>query len=157
MWEETPLFQSPQIVRRMGHQSYLICLLPRMGHGKGMGQERGSGSWWGCLPVIGRDGDQRFEAALKVDLCRKNRVRLREWLLPHLRLDCFSSPRYPEALYSLAPCRKSSQLARPQPTAPLPTHPSRFRFYVLQSHRSGPRGIDRILEFRCGLRRHQAP
>lgn len=26
---------------------------------------------WGCLPVTGRDGDQRLEAALKVDLCRK--------------------------------------------------------------------------------------
>lgn len=28
---------------------------------------------WGCLPVIRRDGDQRLEAALKVDLCRKSR------------------------------------------------------------------------------------
>lgn len=27
---------------------------------------------WGHLPVTGRDGDQRLEGALKVDLCRKN-------------------------------------------------------------------------------------
>lgn len=31
-------------------------------------EQGGSGGWLGCLPVIGRDGDQRFDAALKVDL-----------------------------------------------------------------------------------------
>lgn len=33
---------------------------------------------WGCLPVIGRDGDQRLDAALKVDLCRKSRSQAKE-------------------------------------------------------------------------------
>lgn len=135
-----------------------------------------SGGWLGLLPVVGGDGDQGLEAALKVDLCRKIRVRPGALgILPHPavpRLCPDQAPGLPITLSFSLPlllpgnlhCLSSASGPWP-PThphtlspfpGPLTTHPSRSQSYVLQSHRSGPRDIDRTPEVRCGPTGHQA-
>lgn len=70
---------------------------------------------WGCLPVTGRDGDQRLEAALKVDLCRKAESGQGCWP------PCLTQ-QPPDYLPSFGPSELSIILPLPPPGIPL--HPS---------------------------------
>lgn len=111
-----------------------------LGAGKETGQSKEAQvGGWGCSPVIGRDGDQRLNTALEVDLCGKSPNQAKETGYPALT----HSP--PESSPSLrAPGLPPPFLcpsyeiptARPLPQAlgPTATHTPSAPFQVPSAH-----------------------